>query len=140
MSESLANGVAEAVAAAGGVARLAKLLGLSHPSLIRWQRNGRIPIDRVASVEAATGIPRHRLRPDIFGRPDTTPEGRIPLALAAEAVQFGLDPDAIAAKALHDAVRAEKARRWQEENREAMDAWNAWTDANELPLAKYRLF
>lgn len=66
--------------------------------------------------------------------------GETQAPFASEARALGLDPEAIAAKALHDAVRAEKARRWQEENREAMDAWNAWTDANELPLAKYRLF
>lgn len=60
--------------------------------------------------------------------------------LAAEARALGLDPDSIAANAIEDAVRAERARRWQAENREAIEAWNAWTDQNELPLAKYRTF
>ena len=46
----------------------------------------------------------------------------------------------VAAKAVEKALRAEKERRWIKENRAAMDAWNAWTDANELPLAKYRAF
>lgn len=33
-----------------------------------------------------------------------------------------------------------RAERWLEENREAIDGWNAWVEANGLPLAKYRLF
>ncbi|PWS39279.1 post-segregation antitoxin CcdA [Falsiroseomonas bella] len=60
--------------------------------------------------------------------------------LAAEARALGLDPDAIAAKAIQDAIRAEKARRWQEENRAALDAQNAWIEKHGLPLAKHRMF
>ena len=30
-------------------------------------------------------------------------------------------------------------RRWQEENREAIEQWNAWTEEHGLLLAKYRL-
>jgi antitoxin CcdA len=59
---------------------------------------------------------------------------------AAEARALGLDPDAIAAQAINDAIRAEKTRRWQAENREAIEAWNRWTEENELPLARYRMF
>jgi antitoxin CcdA len=124
--------VTEAIAAAGGVTRLAERLGLSHPSVLRWQRSGQVPAERVAAVEAATGISRQRLRPDLF-----------PASVAApfdEARALGLDPDLIAAQAVEEAVRAEKARRWKEENREAMDAWNEWTERNGLPLAKYRMF
>lgn len=32
------------------------------------------------------------------------------------------------------------AARWLAENREALDAWNAWVEANGLPLEKMRLF
>ncbi len=59
---------------------------------------------------------------------------------AAEARALGLDPDAIAAQAIGDAIRAEKRRRWIAENQDAMAAWNDWTDANELPLEKHRMF
>ena len=59
---------------------------------------------------------------------------------ATEARALGLDPDAIAAKAIQDAIRAEKRRRWIAENQDAMAAWNDWTDANELPLDKHRMF
>lgn len=60
--------------------------------------------------------------------------------MQAEARALGLDPDAIAARAIQDAIRAEKARRWQEENRAAMEAQNAWIEQHGLPLTKYRMF
>ncbi|WP_207623021.1 type II toxin-antitoxin system CcdA family antitoxin [Falsiroseomonas algicola] len=130
--EATPSPITEAIAAAGGVMRLAERLGLSHPSVLRWQRSGKVPAERVAAVEAATGVPRQRLRPDLFpaGAPTTFDEARA----------LGLDPDLIAAQAVEDAVRAEKTRRWQEENRAAMDSWNEWTERNGLPLAKYRMF
>lgn len=42
--------------------------------------------------------------------------------------------------ALRDATKAERSRRWQEENREAIEANNVWVEKNGLPLAKYRMF
>lgn len=57
-------GLQEAIAAAGGVSELARRLGLSPPSISTWTR---VPAERVAAVEAATGIPRETLRPDLFG-------------------------------------------------------------------------
>lgn len=117
--------------------RLAERLGLAHPSVLRWQRSGKVPAERVAAVEAATGIPRQRLRPDLFPPEPGFAEAQAPFE---EARALGLDPVLIAAQAVEEAVRAEKARRWQEENRAAMDAWNEWTDRNGLPLAKYRMF
>lgn len=59
---------------------------------------------------------------------------------AAEARALGLDPESIAAKAVSDAIRAEKARRWQEENREAIEAHSRYVEEHGLPLAKYRMF
>jgi antitoxin CcdA len=38
------------------------------------------------------------------------------------------------------AVRRERERQWLEENREALESYNAYIDANGLPLAKYRQF
>jgi post-segregation antitoxin (ccd killing protein) len=133
--------LAEAIAAAGGVSRLAERLGLAHPSVARWQRTGRVPADRVAAVEAATGVPRHRLRPDLFqaeARPAGFAETQAPFQ--AEARALGLDAEAIAARAVQAAIRAEKGRRWIEENAPAIAAWNAWVDENELPLARHRMF
>jgi len=58
----------------------------------------------------------------------------------AEAKEFGMDISAIAETALADAVRAEKERRWLEENREAIDSLNRWVEENGLPFAEYRRF
>ena len=56
-------GLQEAIRAAGGVSELARRLGISQPSVSNWDR---VPADRVASVEAATGVTRAMLRPDLF--------------------------------------------------------------------------
>lgn len=58
----------EAKQAAGGASGLARALtdDISPQAISQWKR---VPAERVADVERATGIPRHRLRPDIFERP-----------------------------------------------------------------------
>jgi len=57
------QGLIQALEAAGGVSNLAKRLGIAQPSVTGWAR---VPAERVLSVEAATGIPREALRPDLF--------------------------------------------------------------------------
>jgi TorA maturation chaperone TorD len=64
-------GLDEAIRAAGGVTALARRLGVAQPSVSNWER---VPVERVASVEAATGIDRTRLRPDLFAARVTTDE------------------------------------------------------------------
>ena len=45
-----------------------KLLGVSAVQVLRYERGERsIPATKAADVERITGIPRHELRPDIFG-------------------------------------------------------------------------
>lgn len=41
---------------------------------------------------------------------------------------------------LAKAIAAEKARRWQEENKDAIESSNDYVRRNGLPLAKYRPF
>ncbi|MEQ1612030.1 MAG: Cro/CI family transcriptional regulator [Hyphomicrobiaceae bacterium] len=53
-----------AIDAAGGIGALARKLGIAQPSVSQWNR---VPADRVASVEAVTGVGRSALRPDLFG-------------------------------------------------------------------------
>ncbi|RWB54226.1 type II toxin-antitoxin system CcdA family antitoxin [Mesorhizobium sp.] len=53
---------------------------------------------------------------------------------------LGIDISSIAEAAIAAAVSAEKTRRWQDENREAIDSWNDYVRRHGLPLAKYRLF
>ncbi len=57
------QGLEEAIRAAGGIGALARSLGLSQPSVSNWRR---VPSERVVAVEAATGVPRHTLRPDLY--------------------------------------------------------------------------
>ena len=57
------EGLAEAIRAVGSVSELARRIGIAQPSVSNWDR---VPADRVAAVEAATGIPRAKLRPDLF--------------------------------------------------------------------------
>jgi DNA-binding transcriptional regulator YdaS (Cro superfamily) len=51
---------------AGGSSRLARLLGIRAQAISQWRR---VPAERVIAVEAATGVLRHELRPDIYPPP-----------------------------------------------------------------------
>jgi TorA maturation chaperone TorD len=57
------EGLDEAIRAAGGIGALARKIGISQPSVSNWSR---IPAERVLSVEAATGVNRATLRPDLY--------------------------------------------------------------------------
>jgi TorA maturation chaperone TorD len=57
-------GLEQAIRAAGGVASLARAIGIAQPSVSAWAR---IPADRVLAVEALTRVPRAILRPDLHG-------------------------------------------------------------------------
>ena len=60
--------------------------------------------------------------------------------LLAEAKALSVNVSRAAETGIHQAVRAEKERRWIEENREALESSRAWVEKNGLPLAKYRMF
>ena len=62
------------------------------------------------------------------------------LGAADSGSKLGFDPARLPSAAQDDATEAERARRWAEENRDAVEAWNRWTDENELSLAQYRTF
>jgi TorA maturation chaperone TorD len=57
------SGLNEAIQAAGGVGALARKIGISQPSVSNWTR---VPTERLDAVEAATGLARSVLRPDLF--------------------------------------------------------------------------
>jgi TorA maturation chaperone TorD len=72
----------EAIRAAGGVGQFARQIGISQPSVSNWSR---IPAERVISVEAATGVDRSVLRPDLYGGKEISGEvDEIDLARAQE--------------------------------------------------------
>lgn len=66
-----------------------------------------------------------------------TAEGRVlPQKLLDEAHRLNVETGHRSAEEVRQAVRAA----WIEENREAIEASNAWVEKHGLPLAKYRRF
>jgi TorA maturation chaperone TorD len=78
-------GLEEAIRVAGGVGALAKKLGISQPSVSNWSR---VPAERVMSVEAATGVSRATLRPDLYA--DVGIAGEVDEVDAARAQEYAL--------------------------------------------------
>jgi TorA maturation chaperone TorD len=75
-------GLSRAIDAAGGVAQLARKIGIAQPSVSNWSR---VPAERVIAVEAVTGVPRKELRPDLYIEKDAVH----PID-AARAQEYGL--------------------------------------------------
>jgi DNA-binding transcriptional regulator YdaS (Cro superfamily) len=61
--------MSEIIRRGGGMSKLAKAVGLHRASRWYWTR---VPPQHVKAVAAATGIPAHELRPDLWDAPDTT--------------------------------------------------------------------
>lgn len=60
----------------GGIAWLARAVGVRKQALSRWDR---VPLDRVPAVSRATGLPKYKIRPDvpdIFSHDETEPSKR----------------------------------------------------------------
>ena len=57
-------GLEQAIRAAGGVASLARAIGIAQPSVSAWSQ---VPAERVLAVEALTRVERSLLRPDLYG-------------------------------------------------------------------------
>lgn len=51
----------------GGQSELARRIGKTQGYISTWLRRGRCAADAVLAIEKATGVSRHRLRPDVFG-------------------------------------------------------------------------
>ncbi|MBH9538299.1 type II toxin-antitoxin system CcdA family antitoxin [Novosphingopyxis sp. YJ-S2-01] len=73
-----------------------------------------------------------------------SPRKSINLSLDAELVdeaqEFGIDLPEAVEEGLRKAVAVEKGRRWQEENRTAIESSNEYVRKHGLPLARYRQF
>src|SRR6266850_6274346 len=88
------SGLDEAIRVAGGVGALARKIGIAQPSVSNWWH---VPAERVLSVEAATGVSRAILRPDLYeerpGLPDEVDAARA-REYALLAVLLARAPDA----------------------------------------------
>lgn len=80
------DGLHRAIDAVGGVAELARKIGISQPSVSNWSQ---VPAQRVVAVEAATGVPRNELRPDLYGEQAASGEPIEPID-AARAQEYAL--------------------------------------------------
>lgn len=59
----------QAVELAGSQAEIARIAGVSTTAVWKWlQSSKRVPAEFVLKIEAATGVSRHDLRPDIYPR------------------------------------------------------------------------
>ena len=58
-----------ALASAGSQAAFARALDVAQPTVWRWvKQTKQLPAEHVLRAEAATGVSRHDLRPDIYPR------------------------------------------------------------------------
>jgi TorA maturation chaperone TorD len=79
-------GLERAIVAAGGVAQLARKIGVAQPSVSNWNR---VPAQRVLAVEGATGVSRKVLRPDLYAEPAMTDDAVDPVD-AGRAQEYAL--------------------------------------------------
>jgi DNA-binding transcriptional regulator YdaS (Cro superfamily) len=64
-----AGALIAAVSMAGGQSAFARLVGVSQTSVWRWIEYRKVlPAEHVLCAEAATGVSRHDLRPDLYPR------------------------------------------------------------------------
>lgn len=61
---STATGMEALRAQRGVMARVAKALGVTRAAVCMWTK---VPAERVPAVSAASGVPAHVLRPDLYG-------------------------------------------------------------------------
>lgn len=58
--------VVRAIAIAGSEAKLAERVGCSQVAINKAKRVGRVSAEMAVKIEAAVGIPRQQLRPDLW--------------------------------------------------------------------------
>lgn len=74
-TDSMRDAFAEAIHKLGGQGHFAQRIStdarpVSQQLVSYWLKKGELPAELVLRVELLTGIPRERLRPDVFCLPD----------------------------------------------------------------------
>ncbi len=74
--DSPAAAFAHAIRVIGSQRAIAELMSVTQQAISLIVREGRAcPAENVLTVEAATGVSRHELRPDLYPRDDAPPSG-----------------------------------------------------------------
>ena len=70
----IASPLSVAIARAGGQSALARAIGAKQQNVWDWLNKGnkQVPGKYAPAIEAATGVSRYELCPDIFGPPPTS--------------------------------------------------------------------
>lgn len=66
-SDNLLDIVKSAANKAGGIRKLAELMGIKHPSFYVWDQ---VPAKRARLISELTGVPLHEIRPDVYPAPE----------------------------------------------------------------------
>lgn len=64
----------------------------------------------------------------------------LPAELVKEARALGISVSQAAEAGLRAEITQVRARRWREENKAAIEAWNAYVEEHGVPLAEFRQF
>lgn len=55
-----------AISNAGSQTKLAERIGKTQGHISQWLRRGTVPAEMVLTIERASGVSRHELRPDLY--------------------------------------------------------------------------
>ena len=58
--------ITQAISSIGKIADLAAAIGVSPQAVRKWEKEDKVPAERVLLIESITGVPRYELRPDIY--------------------------------------------------------------------------
>lgn len=117
-----------------GIARAA---GLSESTLTRYMHPGYSSVPHKSTVAKIARRFANRSPAGAGFREDSVP---FESDLRAEAETLGLDPNAIARKAVEDAIKQKRFAAWIQENQAVFDAKARDADEHGLWCDKYRLF
>ena len=77
--------------------------------------------------------------------PSPTPHGArrptnvsLPVSLVEDARLLDINLSRACEQGIVAAIKAERERRWKDQNKEAIEDYNRWVEENGLPLAEYR--
>lgn len=72
------SALAEAVRKVGSQSAFGRLIKKRQSTVREWLIADRLPGEYVLAIEAATGVSRHRLRPDVYGAQPNVPDAGAP--------------------------------------------------------------